>query len=192
MEQFALYFKQFLSSGIYHTDNIPALQVSHVTGLQSKLGTGSAYIEGFMYNNTSDIIFTHDAADLTNPRIDRIVLRLDRSANSRYIKAFVKKGTAGISPQPPTLQRDSTIYEISLAQVRINAGVTAINSITDERLDRTVAGLVSSLITIPTEQFQQQWDTWFSTRQNQIGVKVLTGSSEPTGIASGDVWFKKL
>lgn len=203
MEQFALYFKQFISNGVYHTDNVPALNIVASTGLNSKISSGSAYIEGFMYNNTSDLILTHDVADATNPRIDRIVLRLDRSVNGRYIKAFVKKGTPATNPQPPALQRDSIIHEISLAQVRVNAGATTIASVTDERFDKSVAGLVTSLITIPIEDFQQewdawlagrqsQWDTWFNSRQNQIGVKLTTGTVEPTGVATGDVWLKRL
>jgi hypothetical protein len=167
MEQFATYFKQFLSNGIYHTNNVPALRVSHVSGLQTKLEPGSAYIEGYMYRNTEDIIFTHEAADPTNPRIDRIVLRLDRSVNARYIKAFVKKGTPATNPQPPSLQRDDIVYEISLAQVRINAGATTIASVTDERLNPAVAGLVSSLITVPTEQFLDEWNDWMAAMDQQ-------------------------
>lgn len=192
MEQFALYFKQFLSSGIYHTDKVPALQVHALTGLQTKLDPGSAYIEGFMYNNTDPITFTHDTADITNPRIDRIVLRLDKNVNSRFIKAFIKSGSASATPQPPDLERDDVIYEISLAQVKIDAGALEITSITDERLNSKVAGLVSSLISIPTEQFQKQWDDWFTSRQNATGVKVTTGSVEPIGIAAGDIWFKNI
>ena len=208
MEQFATYFKQFLSNGIYHTNNVPTLRVSHVSGMQTKLEPGSAYIEGFMYRNTEDIIFTHEAADPTNTRIDRIVLRLDRSLNARYIKAFVKKGTPATNPQPPALQRDDIVYEISLAQVRIEAEKTTISSVTDERLDPNVAGLVSSLITVPTEQFldewnawmaemnekkedyQVAWESWFNGIQNQIWARLLTGSVEPSNAIAGDIWLK--
>lgn len=192
MEQFALYFKQFLSSGLYHTDNKPGLLVSLISELQTKLEPGSAYLEGFMYRNTADITFTHDVADVTNPRIDRIILRLDRNMNTRNIKAFVKKGTPATSPQPPSLQRDSIVYEISLAQVRIDAGKTTITSIKDERLNQDAAGLVSSLITIPTEQFQAAWDNWFNGIKNQIGARLLYGSNEPAGAVAGDVWLKNV
>jgi hypothetical protein len=162
MEQFATYFKQFLSTGVFHKDKIPRLKVTKESGLQTVLEPGSSYMEGFMYRNTADITFTHDAADATNPRIDRIVLRLDRGVNVRSITAQVKKGTPATNPVPPSLQRDDIVYEISLAQVKINAGATTIASVTDERFDPSVAGLVSSLITIPTEDFQQQWDTFFN------------------------------
>lgn len=162
MEAFATYFKQFLSNGLYHSNNVPSLLVSKGTGLQTSMDIGSAYIEGFMYRNTDIISFLHEEADATNPRIDRIILRLDRNVNARYIKAFVKKGIAATNPIPPELQRDGLIYEISLAQIRINAGATTIASITDERLNPSVAGLVSSLITVPTDGFIQQWNTFMA------------------------------
>lgn len=210
MEQFATYFKQFLSNGLYHTNNVPALLVSKGTGLQTTLGTGSAYIEGFMYRNTETITFSHDTADATNPRIDRIILRLDRNVNVRAISAMIKKGTPATNPQPPVLQRDDLVYEVSLAQVRINAGAgaTTIASIKDERLDSSVCGLVSSLITVPTDGFIQEWnawmaemneakadyqaswDDWFAGIQNEIGIRVLTGTSEPSGAIAGDLWLK--
>jgi len=162
MEAFALYFKQFLSNGLYHTNNAPALLVTNVSGLQTKIDSGSAYIEGFMYRNTEVIVLNHEPADVTNTRLDRIVLRLDRNVNARYIKAFIKKGTPSLNPQPPSLQRDDIVHEISLAQVRINVGSTTISSIKDERLDPIVAGLVSSLITVPTDGFIQEWNTFMA------------------------------
>lgn len=192
MEAFATYFKQFLSSGIYHNDNNSGLTVSLESGMQSSLAPGSAYLEGFMYRNTEDIVFTHDAADATNPRIDRIVLRLDKNVGSRYIKAFIRKGMPAASPQPPALQRDDVVYEVSLAQVRINAGAAAITSVTDERLNQDVCGLVSSLITIPTSQFLAEWNDWFLGIQNQIGARLLYGDVEPAGVVAGDVWLRNL
>lgn len=191
-EQFATYFKQFLSTGLYHTDNQPALRVRHHEELKTRLEPGSAFIEGYMYRNTENIIFEHDPADVTNTRIDRIILRLDRNANARYIKAFIKKGTPATNPQPPALTRNEVVYEISLAQVRINAGASTISSVIDERLNQEVAGLVSSLITIPTEQFEEQWNNWFTGIQNEIGVRVLTGPNEPEEAIAGDIWIKQL
>lgn len=211
MEQFATYFKQFLSNGLYHTNNVPALLVNKGTGLQSTMDTGSAYIEGFMYRNTNSIIFDHETADITNPRIDRIILRLDRNVNVRAIHAMIKKGIPATNPQPPALTRNDVVYEISLAQVRINAGATTIGSVKDERLDPSVAGLVSSLITVPTEQFlsdwnswmadmnqrkvnyQHQWEDWFQGIQIQNpamgGMLITVGRDAPTTPTLNDIWI---
>ena len=193
MEQFAAFFKLFLSTGLYHKDNVPALKVTKATGLQSQAEPGSAFLEGYMYNNTEDILLTHSAADATNPRIDRVVLRLDRGVNSRYIKAFVKAGTPATSPVPPTLQRDDIIYEVSLAQVRVNAGATTIASVTDERLDQSVAGLVTSLITVPTDEFEAEWRAWFDGIKEQNpaygGMTIYVDGTAPSAPKDKDIWI---
>ncbi|MFS1511758.1 hypothetical protein VQL36_04875 [Chengkuizengella sp. SCS-71B] len=192
MEVFATYFKQFLTSGLYHQNHQPSLGITHVSGLQTKLETGSAYLEGFMYENTEEMVFIHDAADATNPRIDRIVLKLDRDINAREIKAGIKKGVPATTPLPPILQRDDIVYEMSLAQIKINAGETTIHSITDERFNEEVCGLVSSLITVPTDELQRQWNEWFSGVQNEIGARILIGDNEPQNAITGDIWIKSI
>lgn len=98
------------------------------------VGTGEAFIKGAWYQNTAAKTMTIETADPTNPRIDRIVLRLSWSANS--IVLAVLKGTAAASPSAPTLTQTSGTWELSLAQVRVAAGATSIvtANITDERL----------------------------------------------------------
>lgn len=202
-DEFAAYFRQFLSTGLYHQNNQPALKVTHAGGLTTRVEPGSAYLEGYMYRNTADLDLEHAVGDPTNPRIDRVVVRLDRSVGSRSIHAVVKQGTPATTPQPPALQRDAIIYEISLAQVRVNAGASTIASITDERLDESVCGLVSSLITVPTDEFQAAWDAfmagvdgdwqdWFDNVREQAGAQVFVGESEPSLANEGDMWLKVL
>lgn len=188
---FAAYFNKFLTSGVYHRDNLPGLKVN-ASGLVSLIDPGSAFLEGYMYSNTEILALAHRAADATNPRIDRVVLRLDRNMESRFIKAFIKEGNSAATPVAPALQRDELIYEISLAQIRINPGATSITSITDERYEQAVCGLVSSLIAIPTDDLLAQWNNWFLGIQNQIGTRLLYGASEPSGAVSGDVWLRNL
>lgn len=192
-EEFAFYFKQFLTSGLYHQNGQPALRVYKDSGMNTRLEAGTAYIEGYMYQNTSDLILTHPVANQTNPRIDRVVLRLDRHVENRYIRAFIKQGSPALNPTPPTLQRDELIYEISLAQVRVNAGATAIEAVTDERFNSSVAGLVSSLITVPTDTFQAQWEEWFAGIKAVApalgGMRISVGQSAPATPKPNDIWI---
>lgn len=84
-------------------------------------------------------------------RIDRIVLRLDTSytATGRYIKPVVLKGVEG-ADTPPELRRSGDIYELSLAQVIVRPGISAITEadITDERADAEVSGYIASSLPI--------------------------------------------
>lgn len=161
---FAKYFGEVLSTGLLHTDNLPALNVK-CTGvdMQTYVVPGKALMEGYGYENTTDLYLEHGLPESSLDRIDRIVLRLDKRNQSRFIKLFVKQGLSDVNPVPPDLQRDEYIYELSLAQIRIRANTSTLQPVdlVDERFDQVLCGLVSSLISVPTSQFQEQWDEWF-------------------------------
>ncbi|MEX1173542.1 MAG: hypothetical protein WEG56_13125 [Chloroflexota bacterium] len=100
-----------------------------------RVNTGVAYILGYYFEvYSAQEALTIDAADATNPRIDRIVVR--RSLSSRTVELAVLTGTPGASPTAPALtQVVAGTYEIALAQVRVEALATSILNakITDER-----------------------------------------------------------
>lgn len=149
---FAQYFGKVLSTGLLHVDEVPGLLVSaDGTDLSTYVEPGGAIMEGYSYENTDNEYLTHSLPEVNLDRIDRIVLRLDKKNANRYIKLFVIEGEPGLNPIAPTLQRDNLVWELSLAQVRIRANTSTINStdVLDERLDRDVCGLVFSLISKP-------------------------------------------
>jgi hypothetical protein len=105
------------------------------TGLNVKVKSGQALVRGHYYNSTAEETITVPAANVTNPRIDLIVARLDPTANS-IVLALVA-GTPASSPTAPApTQTESGVYELSLAQVLVGTGVVTINpgDVTDSRL----------------------------------------------------------
>lgn len=128
------------------------------------LGTGIAWLHyadfaGCVYGNTVGKALTVELADAQYARIDRVCIRLEILNNKCY--AYVKKGTAAASPAAPALQRDASAYEISVAQIAVASGATAINAgdITDERLDESVCGLMRDGVTgIDTSVLQNQYN----------------------------------
>lgn len=104
------------------------------SGMNVKVKTGQALVRGHYYDSTALETLTISAASSTNPRIDRVVLRLDPTANS--IALAVLTGTPAASPTAPALtQTDAGVYEISLAQVLVPAAAVSIiaGNVTDER-----------------------------------------------------------
>lgn len=97
------------------------------------VGTGEAWIQGIRYVNSAAKTVTVTAANPTNPRIDRIVVRLTWATNT--CEAVLLAGTAAATPAAPALTQSADVWEISLAQVLVGAGATSIVSanITDER-----------------------------------------------------------
>lgn len=194
---FADYFGSVLSTGLLHTDNIPALEVKcDGNDLRTYVTPGKAIIQGYLYENTSNLYLEHALPEATYDRIDRIVLRLDKRNQSRFIRAFVKQGEPSANPVPPALQRDDFIYELSLAQIRVRANTSTLNpaDLIDERLDENLCGLVHSLISIPTSQFQQQWNLYFNAKKNEIDAETLNYQQQlASDIAAfeqeWDTWF---
>lgn len=187
--EFAEYFSQFLSDGLYAQDGNTGLKVTAGTGLNVKVAPGYAFIRGYLYKNDATINIALDPADSMLNRIDRVVLRFDEVA--REIKVSLKKGTFSSTPQPPAIEVTDTVKELTLAQVIINAGASSVTSITDERFKET-CGLVEILASIPLNDFMNQWNEWFEGRQNETGGRVFGGDTEPAEMLAGDLWLKEL
>ena len=119
------------------------------SGMQVKAKSGQAMVRGHYYSNTAQESLTIAASDLTNDRIDVVVLELDPSANTIVLKVLT--GTPAASPTAPTLtQTDAGIYQIKLAEVLVEATVTTIaaDKVTDFRsFMATAADLAADVAT---------------------------------------------
>ena len=123
------------------------LEVTAATGLNTSVAIGEAVINGRTCWNELATEIAVDVGD-TSDRIDRIVLSLDTTKEVRTIEIKVLKGTPNGAPVAPTLTRTTDIYQLSLAQVRVNASQALIESLTDERPDATLCGMSNVLIGI--------------------------------------------
>jgi hypothetical protein len=125
--------QHWLATGVIKSLLNELLVYADSTGMQVKVNSGSAWIKGHYYESDDIEIMAIGAADSVNSRIDRVILRLDWTANT--MELAVLQGVAAVSPVAPALTQNSSRWEISLAQVRVNAGATTITagSVTDER-----------------------------------------------------------
>lgn len=86
------------------------------SGLQFIIPAGfEAWVQGFYYrNDSSSLTKTATANGSTLPRLDQLVLKLDRDANS--ITAQIKQGTPASSPVLPSLSTTlGGVWEMPLA-----------------------------------------------------------------------------
>lgn len=132
-EQFTVPFDALVTNGIVRSAYEQLEVVTSGSNMISRVKSGIAFIEGHHYLNDGNVELTHDVEVLGLSRIDRVVIRKDSNPESRYVKAFIRKGVPSANPVPPTLTRNDFIYEISLAQVRVVGGQGFISAITDER-----------------------------------------------------------
>ena len=173
-EDWAEYFASFIGNGVFPVPST-GLQVVVDNGTNLLLKAGKAWINGYFYNNTSDLTITIGTADGQLNRIDRIVVRWDLT--NRIISAEVKSSAYSASPTAPALQRDADIYELALADVYVGAGVTTItqSNITDQRLNTSLCGVVAAVVDqIDTEAFNAQLQAWFAEYQSLSAAEYNT------------------
>lgn len=179
-EDFARHLAKYFTNGIFNNE----LKVVANNDMSITIEAGDANIEGYRYTNTAELQKTIENADGTLNRIDNVVIRLDLT--NRLISAQIIKGTFAENPTAPALTRNSTVYDLKLAEVSIAAGVTTITQsmIKDTRFDESVCGVVvSSVKTLDTEEIYEQlyakfeeyinqteseFETWFNRIKNQL------------------------
>lgn len=146
------------------------------------VGTGEAWIQGNWYENTAQKSLSLSTADVTYPRIDRIILR-NTITGSRTIVAMVLTGTPATVPLAPALTQTSDTWEICLAEVAVAAGATTITNanITDKRSDVTLCGVASWRYAY-MDDLNPNLDTWDAGSQRITNVGNPSASTDATNL----------
>lgn len=167
--EYSQLFRELQDSGVVGSFGDASLKgTAGSGGLRTSVAAGAAILRGYMFRNTAALEMQHAAAD-SNPRVDRVVLRLDLSqAISDRIKPVILKGTPSVgTPAVPSLtQTDTGIFEIGLYQTYVGAGA-AVFQTSDIIEERTFVGGrvgVWSTETRPT-----------SPRRSRMGLNMSTG-----------------
>lgn len=190
-EEFNRYFDNIYESGVsVKEDNTMTLGVTSEAS-RIRVESGFAIVKGFyIYNDSTKTLSI--TADSNYDRIDRVVVRLNISSSKVSIE--VKKGVAGSKPQPPVLQRDNLIYELSLAQVYVPRSGNI--SISDERFRNDLCGAIRpknlSEFNNMIQEFTKQFDKWFVSQQAKGWRNVFIQSERPTGSVNGSIWIQTL
>ena len=191
-EDVTSYLDKLVGNGVFPNPSTQ-LQVRASTGMNVIVGAGSGWINGHKMVNTADLTLPVAASDVLLNRIDAVIFYVDFNARDMGIE--IKEGTLAAQPVAPTLQRDSSRFEMCLAQIQVNKQITAITTamITDTRGNSNLCGFVQGLIqqvdtTTLFDQWQAQFNEWFSAVQEQLvqgrlfkkleGVHVTTEENE--------------
>lgn len=132
--QYSQLFRRMQATGVWGDPGDDTLKLVQGAGLVPVLKAGYALVRGHMYYNDADlnVAFTAGSA---NPRIDRLVLRLNPTANT--ITPVIIEGTpAPSNPAAPALtQTDAANYDLLIADVARagSSGSVVTADITDQR-----------------------------------------------------------
>lgn len=148
-------YKTYFSNG-YFAEVGTSMHVKAATGMTATVEAGKVNIQGTLGFMTEDATVTFAAAG-SAARIDTVVARLDLSVEKRVIELDVLKGEEGVTTAPG-LTRDSTVWELGLADVTIPANSTAIKdeNVKDTRLDTTRCGVVNPFAKLDTDSLFTQ------------------------------------
>jgi hypothetical protein len=145
--EFARYLSSFSKNGIIvlgDTTLESELQVTDGGGMVVNIDIGAIHINGRVgWRDSSVETLTLDAGG-ANPRIDRIVAEMNATVDTRAIIIKVVKGVEDANPTPPSLIQTEEVYQLSLAQVNVDAGAAIIASIVDERFNEDVCGVAKT------------------------------------------------
>lgn len=171
-EDVTSYLDLLVGNGVFPNPST-MLQVRAGSGMNVIVGAGAGWINGHKMINTADLTLTLAASDVLLNRIDDVIFYVD--FNLREMGIAVKQGTLANAPVAPTLQRDTSRYEMCLAQIQVNKQVSAITSamITDTRGNSNLCGYVQGLVqqadtTTLFQSWQNGFETWFEAIQNQF------------------------
>lgn len=180
-EDFASYFSKFISNGVFPNPST-GLQViaADTPNMTVTLSVGYGYINGYKYENTTPLTFSIGVADGVLNRKDAIFIRYSKLG--RAIKAYKIAGTPGASAVAPSVVRTEDYYDLCVAIISVNAGITAIpqSLIEDTRLNTSLCGIVTGLV--------EQVDT--TTLYNQIQSDLA--EFKTVSQAEFDAWFEDI
>lgn len=185
-------YAQYWSDGVFYKP-ATALQVVADTGMQVAVEPGVCHIQGAMGIEPNRRILVVQAAEAQD-RIDTVVARLDLSVAVRSIDLYVRKGTAADSPQAPALTRDSTTWEIGLANLFIARNTATISQqrITDTRLDTTRCGLVAQTVgELDTAPYFAQLMSQIEAHQEAAESQIQLLQEAIQSVESGTAWMMR-
>lgn len=164
----------FGAEGNLSTSVVPnsmSVEVSDGVGwLSNDKGDGIVFWNDSEQAGGSKLTLTHDVADSTLDRIDRVVVTWETTNYVALPTISILKGTPSSSPIPPALTNNNIQRQISLRQQRIPAGSISLSASLgiDERLNPEVCGIVTETVKIDTSTMQSQFEAFLEAIQNEL------------------------
>ena len=161
-----------ISDGVLRSANNDLLVSA--SGLNLSVNVGRAWIKGHYYKNSAAYSLPAVTPPTGGSRIDRVILRLDKTITVRSITIQYLQGTAATSPVAPALTRNDNIYDLCLAEITVAANATSV-AVADKRGDSSLCGWVYSVSGDNSffETFDEEFEDWFENVRDTLASVTL-------------------
>lgn len=167
------------TSGVFGAQNNAAVKVAGamsvsvtdgVGWMANGNGDGVVWWNSHNADNGTELTLTVSPADSTLNRIDRVIVEWPTTNYADLPAIKILKGSGASNAVPPALTNNATVRQISLARIRIPAGTTSITAsmITDERMDKSVCGIVTESVSIDTSMMHSQFSELLTGIQREL------------------------
>lgn len=197
------------TSGVFAASGNAAVAALETPGMAVTVSDGTGWMsnannDGVVWWNDTDSVsgaklqLAIDAADGVLNRIDRVIVEWKTTNYVDRPEIKILKGTASSTAAAPALTNSGTKRQISLAQISVAAGTTAITAsmITDERLNPDVCGLVTDTLSIDTSvinaQFTELLDQLRAAIEQAASGQIADGTVTTAKLAEGAVTAEKI
>lgn len=160
-------YKRVISNGVFATPNgTPStdLQVTASSGMSIICKKGEGLFGDKWFENPSGIAITVPSNTGTVPRIDSVIVQVDTRTSGRVGNIVHRTGTPASNPTPPAINQVEGVKEYRLANIRVNAGVSAITQsmITDRRGSSDCPWVTSLIYQVDTSTLYDQWQAAYA------------------------------
>ena len=144
------------------------------SGMTINIGTGKARLHQIFVENDANLALQVSQSDVLLNRIDVVVIRVDKTVSGRRGDITVLKGAPSQNPIAPTLSTDGQIWEMPIANIKVNANV---NKITASDIQYLVGRNTTPLITAPMQtinvdsyvkNMENQFKDWFAEMKEKL------------------------
>lgn len=149
------------------------------SGLQVIVKTGRAWFKHTWSLNDAWQPIDIEEPDVYRPRIDMVVLEVNRNVDVRENSLKVVKGTPSTNPSKPVPIHEDDIDQYPLAFVTVKANATGIS---EADIENVVGQTATPFVTAPLEkvditdlfnQFEGEFNEWFENLQEQLTDNVV-------------------
>lgn len=158
------WLKPFFTTGVFNN----CFRVTTNNDMTVTVAGGYANINGKVINCTAETLDITVASG-TLSRIDNVILRRDDTSRDIYL--MIQTGGLSATPVAPQIVREDAIYDLKLAEVRVNKGTIKITAadITDTRMNADVCGWVMATVKdIDFSGITAQFEAFFNAYKPKI------------------------